>query len=88
MVTSAKKNATPVVKTDLALKAKSAKVAKRAASSLGRKSASASPVAKSYAPIPKKKTGNRFTSDAASVLNFAIKAGILTPGKKLTASFK
>lgn len=90
MVISTKKIATPLTKATPAVKVKIAQaaVAKRATSSLSQKSASFNPISELYAPMPKKKTGNRFTSDAASVLSYAIKAGIITKEKKLTASFK
>lgn len=88
MTDSAQKFATPAVKTDLEARVKSAKLAKPASSSLSQRSACASPAIKSHAPPPRRKAGNRFTQDAASILSFAIQAGIVTPSKKLTSSFK
>lgn len=87
MTSSVKKHEGAVVKPgSLKVKAARAAVAKRGSASSAKKAASTSQI-KGYAPLPKKKP-NRFTMDSASVLSFAIKAGIITPDKKLTPSYK
>lgn len=89
MVTSAKKSSKLAAKpaSAVAAPAPSAAAPKRSAPAVANSKATARAIGRRNAPAPTKRLENRFSTDPDSVLRFAIKAGILTPDKKLTPSF-